>query len=264
MIVPKVTSTAAVRFLPENLVSLLRPGQTVSAKVETIKGRLLTLQVGEERLEALIEEKVPLKLFKPGQHLRLKVVSNGPPVVLSLMLPESDHPPRLHQLMKSLLSQVQRRGKVEEEKEPTLEKLFLRFLETIEKEDDQGRTNWARELKDPIIKHWQEGVLFLPLVFGDRISWAYLFEERRKSSREGERLFVLRLFLSRAGFLEARFRLVKDALFLELYFAREEALILARKMLEELRDTLQSKGLKAHVTVASLSALPGAFLNAAG
>ncbi len=263
MLVPKVSFPAAVRFLPENLASLLRPGQTLAAKVETLKGRLLTLQVGEERLEALIEEKVPLKLFKPGQNLRLKVVSSGPPVVLSLMLPEADHPPRLHQLMKRLLSQVQH-GKFEEEKEPTLEKLFLRFLETVEKEKGQGKDTWARELKEPILKHWQEGLFFLPLLFGDRISWAYLFEERKKAPREGERFFILRLFLSRAGFLEARFRWVPKALFLELFFAREEALSLARKMVGELRSTLESKGLKVHVNMASLSALPGAFLHAAG
>lgn len=265
MLVPKVTLPAAVRFLPENLASLLRPGKVLVARVETIEGRLLTLQVGEERLEALLEERIPLRMLKPGQSLKLKVISTGYPVVLSLMLPRQDHlSMRLARLVKSFAVQIQK-GKLEEEEgEPSLERLFWRFVETIKPEGGEKETGGAKDLKETILKTWQEGVFFIPLVFGDRVSWAYLFEEKKKSQSSGSRFFVLRLFLSRAGFLEVHFRLLDGKFFLELYFAREEALNQARSMREELETALEARGFKVHLSLANLSALPGAFLDAAG
>ena len=349
MFVPKVPRISPVRFLSENLLSLLRPGKTFSAKVETLEGRLLTISVGNERLEALLDESIPQGSIRPGQELRLKVVSTGEPIVLSLetvgpsskprtdnlsnfvrslvLISTSDtgsspfHPaprenPLPEKLLLNFLKALQEEGKQKNESAPFKENLppegehksLSRSSwpsEEALKDQIQGRTpredrktlpesrldlytskdlrgldhtrsspeaktegplakaeHLPQEVREGLLKLWQEGVFVLPFIFGDRISWECLYErEPLEQKRGGERLFVLQLFLSRLGFVESHFMLWGGQLLLKIYFAREEALEEARKQLANLLERLSSSGVRAKVSLSPLSSLPGTLLD---
>ena len=339
MIVPKVSRVLPVRAFPASLFHLLQPGKSFTAKVETIEGRLLSLSVGGERLEALLDEKIPQGQIRPGQNLRLKVLSNGQPVILSLdwnatrelpgkekvlrllrsfilTTPSSPSPPSSSQalgpealpperllvnfLQRLLAEQTndspgkppaspegtpQAKGSAQApESRPIPEAARQLLDEAAESRDSRASMlprpddtsveakqrletspkpeHLRQELREGLLKLWQEGIFILPFAFGDRISWGYLYEEEGSRKRpQGERTFTLQLFLSRLGFLEARFRLLSGRLNLELYFAREDALTEARQSLPELQDSLFNLGLTPKVSLHALASLPGTFLD---
>ncbi len=124
MINSKVSPLLTPRFVSETLKNLFRPGEIITARVETLAGRLITLWVGGERLEALLSDTLPPHLFKPGQHVRLKVVQTGPPLVLSLSTEaQKEKTPAPDKLLPRLLQSLAAKFKQDiPSPEPTLER----------------------------------------------------------------------------------------------------------------------------------------------
>lgn len=420
---PRVNPFLTPRFVPESIRGLLRPGEVITAKVETLAGKLITLWVGGERLEALLSDGIPSQTLRPGQQVRLKVSQLGPPLVLSLMREEepkekllgpetllprllqrvapkmptlmrelyelagnktqpalglkagSDFSPEIKAFLEARLSGLVEAlsGLTEGEPDPALAKILGelgvspeefrallealkdegfkeallrgvsgerealpgpfkdgRALETLKvllatgeskpaealsqrppeglregfrlltelllpkilsrrtssppkegerlekarleefflllekaREADQGKSSdkHLQEMRDLLLKWWQEGQFVIPYLFGDRISWSYLYEERDSPSwgKKGG-LFILRLFLARLGFFEAHFRLLDGLLELGLYFARADVLSLARRELPVLEKTLRASFPKVVVKCEELGVVPGVLL----
>lgn len=273
----KVSFPATVKFLPENLLSLFsRPGKILEAKVETIEGRLLTLFVGEERLEALLSPEVLPRRLHPGQTVRLKVVRTGHPVVLSLLSAGEPSPTRdLYQKIRSLLKVLPRlqaravRSSLPEG--PYLESLLLRIFEVLGEEqrahEVQAKSHGGEErehLVSLLPRLWEAGVFFLPLAFFDRVSWGFLEEEGKGEASCG-RTFRLRLFLSRLGAMEFLFRLgLKGELSLSILAAREEALKTLREELASLHEELSARYPRVQIEMGFLETLPGSLLATEG
>ena len=409
---PRVNPFLTPRFVPESIRGLLRPGEVITAKVETLAGKLITLWVGGERLEALLSDGIPSQALRPGQQVRLKVSQLGPPLVLSLMREEEakEKPPgpetllprllqrlapqmpalmkglyelaarnfkppskaegapalspelkatleakladliealsnsaegeltpalvktlkdlgvppeefkallealkdlgpeelplkglsgerealgpledaRVLQALKALLaaeeggrpSEMLREGlrllaegllpkilraKTHPEggelKKARLEEFFLLLEGAKEAKGDKSSDKHLKEMRDLLIKWWQEGQFVIPYLFGDRVSWSYLYEEEAPSPRRKKGgLFVLRLFLARLGFFEAHFRLTGGLLELGLYFARPDVLSLARRELPMLEEALRASFPKVVVKCEELGVVPGVLL----
>ncbi len=271
---PKITSVLTPRVVPDTIRDLFRPGEVITARVETLAGKLLTLWVGNERLEALLSDGIPPRLLKPGQKIRLKVVELGPPLVLSLSYeaPKEKDPlqwlPRLLQVLAretpqkgplspDLQGEIAERGP----RELFLKSFFL-FLESVTNRPEKGDPSGdkSKETRDLFFKWWQENFLVVPFLFGDKVSWGYLCEEKCPSRAGDFSLFILRLFLPRLGFMEAHFGWARDFLEVGLYFVRAETLRLARKELSFLQTALGSLRPKVVVKCEELSVSPGILL----
>ncbi len=266
MLTPKVTTPAlSPRFVPETLLDLLKPGKVFTAKVETLAGRLLTLWVGGERLEALLSDAVSSSLFKPGQRIKLKVADLGPPLLLSVLFEEqSERPekvfPRLLQkfvLQKKNLSADEPLRVLSREpspKEPALEKALFELFH------DENMP-LKQELRETLLRLWNEGQFLVPFFWGERILWSYLYERESRERQAGDsRYFVLEVFLERLGFLSAHFRLLKDFLELSLRFAREESRALAHKELPFLEEALGRLNRRVVIKCETLGVPPGILL----
>ena len=82
----RVTAPAPVTFLPENLFSLFsRPGRELTVRIVQIEGKTLTLETGGEKFQARIAGTLLPEDFRPGETLRVRVLSSGPPVLLHLV-----------------------------------------------------------------------------------------------------------------------------------------------------------------------------------
>ncbi len=268
MLSSKITPTLASRFVPESLLGLLKPGRVFTAKVETLAGRLLTLWVGGERLEALLSDNLSPTLFRPGQRIRLKVADLGPPLVLSLIPQTSaeERPEKVFpRLLQSLaLERSKARGKVEAPpgRKP-LEDFRHLFLEkgALESLREDVSSPLKRELRETLLHFWNEGRFVLPFLFGERILWSYLYEESPSEGRSlEERYFVLEIFLNKLGFLAVHFRLTGGVLTLSLCFAREESLALARKELTSLEESLSGRWPRVLIKCEMLGVPPGILL----
>ncbi len=265
MLTPKIsTPILAPRFIPESLLELLRPGRVFTAKVETLAGRLLTLWVGGERLEALLSDRVNPEILKPGQKIRLKVTDLGPPLLLSLLLPsEKENPEKvLPRLLQKLLSHpknireelVEGVSEKKSPKKPTLERAFF---ELFRDENLPAK----QELRENLLRFWAEGHFLIPFLFGERILWSYLYEkESQQNQKGGARYFVLEIFLAKLGFLTVHFKFVEEMLEVSLCFAREESLILARREVSTLEKALVSLGWRVLIKCEMLGIPPGILL----
>ena len=266
----QITPTLTPRFIPETLLDLLKPGRVLTAKVETLAGRLITLWVGGERLEALLSDHINPALFKAGQKIRLKVADLGPPLVLSLLPGAEDKSPQkvfsqLPRLLQALAGEKSLLGLKEQPKafsfeglpeKPVLEKALWDIFQ-----GEKSGHPLKRELQEGLFLLWNEGQFVVPFLFGERILWSLLYEEvRKKASGARGRLFILQVFLTRLGFMEARFRLLGSHLELGLYFAREDALSLARKELSHLEEAFSARGYKILVKCEELGLPPGVLL----
>ncbi|WP_022852796.1 hypothetical protein [Thermodesulfatator atlanticus] len=274
----------SLRNIPQGLIEILTPGRAFTARVETIEGRLLTLFVGNEKLEAMLAEHLPQNLFKPGQVIRLKVASLGPPLVLTIETKgEKDIKPLLKhtsQTLLKLLPQEEQNFKLLDifkwqsaSPKKAKEALFFlvdHFFKTLSKDSSAKQTKgdakkFRLEIREHFLKLWQEGQFVIPFLFGDRVSWSYLYEDREIAfAKPGVRSFLLVLFLSRLGYLEARFNLSPKLLLLEISFARDEALAKARKALSSLYEMFSSCEDKVIIKLNTLDAYPGQMLRLRG
>lgn len=271
---PKITSVLTPRMVPDTIRDLFRPGEVVTARVETLAGKLLTLWVGNERLEALLSDGIPPQLLRPGQKIRLKVVELGPPVVLSLSYEapkEKDPLQWLPRFLQVLAREIPQKGPLapglpgettESRPRDFFLKGFFLFLESVSNrpEREGPSLDKSKETRDLLLKWWQENSLVVPFLFGDRVSWGYLCEEKGPSEARDFSLFILRLFLPRLGFMEAHFGWARDFLEVGLYFVRAETLRLARKELSFLQTALGSLRPKVVVKCEELSVSPGILL----
>ncbi len=259
-----------IRYLPDPLLSVLsKPGKILEAKVETLEGRLVSLFVGEERLEAMLSPEVSPRSLRPGQTVRLKLVDIGPPVILSLLSPETERAPlykELTRLLRNLSKTIVSHQLLKSDQDLSLEVLLLNTLFTSEKgtKDDKKVLSISGQEKKEFLallpKFWENGILFLPFTFLDKLSWGFLLEEKKKRSG-GERVFHLKLFLSSLGLLEVVFRIFsKNRLYLTILAARQETLKLIQKFLSELYDDLKEKDLHVHIETALLETKPGELL----
>ncbi len=249
----KVSLPLSTQFFTENLSKLFtQPGEILEAKVETISGRLITLLVGQERVEALLTPDVSPHMLRPGQKVRLKVVRTGNPVVLSLRLPPTPLPGKelkaqIQELIKALVTH-----KAAQKPLSTPIKLETLFAQALRHLEDQASTpEKAKALRpqDPahpnlrplgqLLHLWEAGVFFLPLSFPDQVSWG-TFEEETPKARKGTRVFRLRLFLSRLGALEIVFFLKDAQLDVQILCARGEALERVQKALPSLYQGLKT------------------------
>ncbi|OAG28644.1 hypothetical protein [Thermodesulfatator autotrophicus] len=264
MITPPVRFTAplTLRQLPEGFIEGLRPGQVISAKVETIEGRLLTLFVGHERLEALISDEVPLHLLKPGQSIKLKVVSLGPPLVLSLGLEKVLSKENFLLILGNIFKALGKKPPFLEDvpREKVLEFFLANLLKKEKTGANETKEPIQKELRDFLLKNWQEGQFLIPFIIGDRVSWGYLAEDSSVPRRKGERVFVLVVFLSRLGLMEARFLCYQGGLTIQLNFASEEAFEKAQKALPGLQEMFSEFKQQVIIKSDRLSATPGQIL----
>ncbi|AEH44080.1 hypothetical protein Thein_0195 [Thermodesulfatator indicus DSM 15286] len=266
MITPPVRFSAplSLRQLPEGFIEQLKPGQVITAKIETIEGRLLSLFIGKEKIEALLSEQVPLHLLKPGQEIKLKVTSLGPPLVLSLLFEKApvkeNFLPVLGRLLQGLRKKISDDEHLPLPKEKILESLFLNLIKK-HGNDDKGLQKLShQEIRDFLINHWQEGQFLIPFIVGDQVSWGYLTEEEDTPKRKKERVFVLVIFLSRLGLMEARFWKHQGGINIELSFAREEAFKEAQKALSSLSKMFSGFEKQVIIKNNRLSAPPGQIL----
>ncbi len=269
----RVTAPATVKFLPESLYSLFsRPGKILEAKVETIEGRLVSLFVGEERLEALLSPEVSPKSLHPGQRVRLRVVKTGPPVVLSLLsVKEEEEQPvsKLLKLMPKFLA-LKALPLLNKKEKPSLETLLVNLLASSKEKSKQGkegsylsRSSQEKEIRALLHKIWEEGLFFIPFAFPDRLSWGVL--ERADQAQKAGQAFRLRLLLSRLGLLEVVFWFSPSGPFrLSILVAREESLKLIQDSLAELYEALKAFYPHLHLETGLLETIPGLFLTKEG
>ncbi len=268
----KVSAPATVKFLPESLYSLFsRPGKILEAKVETIEGRLVSLFVGEERLEALLSPEVSPKGLHPGQRIRLRVIKTGPPVILSLLSAKEEERPvsKLLKLMPRFLASSALPS-LKKGEEPSPETLIIHLLASSKEKGKEGkegphlsRSSQEHEIRSLLYKVWEEGLFFIPFTFPDRLSWGVL--EKADQPREGGQAFRLRLLLSRLGLLEAVFWFSPSGPFrLTILVAREESLKLIQDSLTELYEALKGFYPNLHLETGLLETIPGLFLTREG
>ncbi len=281
----KVSFPATAQFFPEHLSSLLsRPGQILEAKVETISGRLITLLIGQERLEALLTPDVPPKNLHPGQMVRLKIVRTGSPVVLSLVTPlgnekEQETKELIQVLLKAFFSRKPTPSKPLSPKfqfeKIKLETLLGQTLALMEDQDLETETSPTKALRPHDASHsnlrlpgllshlWESGLFFLPFFFPDRVSWG-LLEEENSQSQKGTRVFRLRLFLSKLGALEIVFLLRGEQLEVQILAARGEVLPQVQKALPSLYQGLKACYPQLKLNYGLLEPKVGSLLTRAG
>ncbi len=264
------TLPITIRYLPESLLSIFsRPGKILEAKVETLEGRLVSLFIGGERLEAMLSPQVSPRHLRPGQTVKLKLVDTGPPVILSLLSTESEKAhfyKEITNFLKNLSKIFVSHQLLKLDEQLSIENLLLNTFLVLEKNtknkeivsiSDQEK----REFVTLLPKFWENGIFFLPFMFLDKLSWGFLLEEERKNKSKNERVFYLRLFLSNLGLLEIVFRLILGKkLYLTILAAREEALVVIQRSLLELYDALKGKNFHVHIDTGLLETSPGVLL----
>jgi len=276
----RVTAPAPVTFLPESLFSLFsRPGRELLVRVIEVESKTLTLETGGEKFQARIAGSFLPEDFRPGETLRVRVLSSGPPVLLHIVEGEklSGAEARLLQIFQDvqaeLPSLVSRLPTVSER--PELFPLVSFFVKLLEGEEDktqalkngkkrfehQGLT-LEKETLSTLSHLIQDRSFILPFAFADRSSWGFLeVGEDTGVASQGKRYFYLRLFLSELGLVEAFMGFhTSNRLNLHFYFSREEGLELARKHLIELKEDLADRGFYAEVTLERSHYEPGVIL----
>ncbi len=269
----RVSAPATVRFLPESLYSLFsRPGKILEAKVETIEGRLVSLFVGEERLEALLSPEVSPKSLHPGQRVHLRVVKTGPPVVLSLLSVKEREEQLVSKFLKLMPKFLALKALPfpDKEEKPFLETLIVNLLASSKEKSKQGkesahlsRASQKNEIRTLLHKIWEESFFFIPFAFPDRLSWGVI--EKADQPQETGQTFRLRLLLSRLGLLEVVFWFSPSGPFrLTILVAREESLELIQDSLSELYEALKAFYPHLHLETGLLETIPGLFLTKEG
>ncbi len=274
MVLNKVSLPFSVRLLGDDLGNLLeRPGKVLEAKVETISGRLITLLIGDQRLEALLSAEVSAKALKPGRFVRLKVLTKGPPAVLSLIhVPPEEGTKGPAEVIKQLFMLLTApKNAVSSNLVPSeksfLPPLVLKALVDISSSKpgkglkEQGKTQGNRP-EGPLTlltRLWEAGVFFLPFSFPDSISWATLEEDHSEDSTGG-RSFRLRLFLSRLGALEVIFSLFQDKLHVRIYTAQNDTLSLIKDHIPHLYQGLRLCYPEVKLDLGLMETPPGSLL----
>ncbi|RUM87345.1 MAG: hypothetical protein DSZ24_06380 [Thermodesulfatator sp.] len=238
----------------EGAPSFLEPGRELTVRVIGMEGRTLILESEGERFPARLAPTLGPEVFRPGEALRVRVLSTGPPVLLQLVEGREGGPPSLR--LEPLLALLpQKAAEVfpglpavsEREDLPALVALVVKALEEhpgreeISPRKEEGESHLPRDLQAVLSHILSEGVLVLPFVFADRLSWGLLEAREREEAGEGAS-FYLRLFLSELGLVEVLMHKLDRGLRLHFYFSREEALKLAREAVAELRGVLLEKG----------------------
>ncbi|QJA05515.1 hypothetical protein FVE67_01320 [Thermosulfurimonas marina] len=266
----RVITPAPVTYLPENLVPLFsQPGRELTVRVIEVEGKTLTLETGGERFQARLAGSLFPEAFRPGESLRVRVVSTGPPLLLHLVEGREGGRPlsRLKYLL-ALLPQAAAEFPSElpavSEKEglAPLVALLVEALKEEKREILREKSEAFHSQKDLVqfFRHlFSEGALVLPFVFADRLSWGLLEAEGQKEGRK-ERYFYLRLFLSELGLVEVLLQAQDQHLGLHFYFSREETLKLAREALSELRGALLERGFVPEITLEKGYYEPGVIL----
>lgn len=286
----RVTAPAPVTFLPESLFSLFsRPGRELTVRVIQVESKTLTLETGGEKFQARIAGSLLPDDFRPGETIRVRVLSSGPPVLLHIVEGEkiSEAEARLLQIFQSvqaeLPSLVSRFPTISERPELyPLVSFFVKLLEAEEKKfvegpernrsqdirakDKRGSSSKAVAFEEGELRIASQLIhdkgLLLPFAFADRTSWGFLEAgEETKATAQGKRYFYLHLFLSELGLVEAFLGLYSSSkLDLHFYFSREEALELAREQLFELKKDLAERGFYVEVTLERSHYEPGVIL----
>lgn len=274
----RVTAPAPVTFLPENLFSLFsRPGRELTVRVIEVQSKTLTLETGGEKFQARIAGSFMPEDFRPGETLRVRVVSTGPPILLQIVEEEklSGAEARFLKIFQGVKAEwsslVSRLPTVSERPElHPLVSFLVKLLEEERPEKGKFQEVTPRALEEAksslasLLVH-DRGFL-LPFVFADRASWGFLESgEETKASAQGKRYFYLRLFLSELGLVEAFLGLyLPSKLDVHFYFSREEALELARKHLLELKKELAERGLYVEISLEKSHYEPGVILTREG
>ncbi len=256
----RVTAPAPVTYLPETLFLLFsRPGRELTVRVIEVEGKTLTLEAGGERFQARIAGTLFPEDFRPGESVRVRVVSSGPPVLLQIVeserLPQAEA--RLLQVIhvvQKLAPEVVRRLKGVSER-PNVEDLVSVFVKLLEEDSPE---------KDSVQRVFiQERSLFVPFVFSDKVSWGLLEIGREPKEGKGasSSMYYLRLFLSELGLVEA-FLLLQGVskLSIRFYFSRDEALELARAHVAELKKELGERGFYSEISLEKSHYEPGVII----
>ena len=265
----RVTLPAPVAYLPENLLILFeRPGRELTVRVIEVEGKTLTLEAGGERFQARLAGALVPEDFRPGETVRVRVLSAGPPVVLHLI--EGSGVSRVQERLADLVRLIQGRalpvpeGPLVSER-PDLSSLLTFLLQAVGErpEEDKAPRREAKAAETPLTQTllhlWKGGGLILPFFFADRLSWGFLEADREKE-RPRERYIYLRLFLGNLGLMEAFLRLQGSQLKVDFLFSREEALTLARKEVINLRRELAERGFWPEISLEKAYHEPGALL----
>lgn len=238
----QISAPLPIFYLPENLWSLFtRPGRELTVRVLQIEGKLLYLELGGYKFQARLGGTLNPEDLKSGEIIKVKVINSEGPIVLQIVGSEKEGAST-----KLLYLLARERPQEENTNLSSLTKEFALISElfkTIVRKEDK-REGIYKDLEEQLGKtikfiqpHFEEDGLFIPFIFGDEKSWGYL-EIKPEKKGEKVQLFILRIFLTYLGLLEAFFTYSDKSMEIDLYFTENKALDFAKVFYKDLREEL--------------------------
>jgi len=269
----QITAPAPIIYLPENLWSLFtRPGRELLIRVLNVEGKTLDLELGGDRFQARVGGTINPEDFRPGSTIRVRVLRVGHPIVLQLIEEESEAAETkdltLFYLVKEGSASKTQHTEFLRRDFDLLASFVREFMGTEKKDKTEKKEEALKRILGDKIKAlkilYQHGKIIVPFLFYDERSWGFLELAPPKEEPGKVKLFYLKLYMEYLGLVECYFGYGKKEVYVDLYFASEDAYNLAKRELKSLEDMLVFEKKYIKISINTQEVTPGYILEKRG